>query len=101
MDEFLLNVPLFTGLYDEDLIKIENTMSTRTFPKNSMIVLEEEYGDVVFIVKSGTVKITRVNDEGKEVILALMGAGEFFGELAALDGEARSATCSLWRIKLL
>lgn len=91
MDEFLLNVPLFTGLYDEDLIKIENTMSTRTFPKNSMIVLEEEYGDTVYIVKTGTIKITRLNDEGKEVILALMGSGEFFGELAALDGEARSA----------
>jgi len=91
MDEFLLNIPLFTGLYDEDLIKIENTMSTRTFPKNSMIVLEEEYGDTVYIVKTGTIKITRLNDEGKEVILALMGSGEFFGELAALDGEARSA----------
>lgn len=91
MDEFLLNIPLFSGLYDEDLIKIENTMSTRTFPKNSMIVLEEEYGDTVYIVKTGTIKITRLNDEGKEVILALMGSGEFFGELAALDGEARSA----------
>lgn len=91
MDEFLLNIPLFTGLYDEDLMKIENTMSTRTFPKNSMIVLEEEYGDTVYIVKTGTIKITRLNDEGKEVILALMGSGEFFGELAALDGEARSA----------
>jgi CRP/FNR family transcriptional regulator/CRP/FNR family cyclic AMP-dependent transcriptional regulator len=56
-----------------------------------MIILEEEFGDVVFIVMTGTVKITRVNDEGKEVILALLGEGEIFGEMAILDGEARSA----------
>tara|TARA_Y100001980_G_C14555772_1_gene345153 strand:- start:7481 stop:8059 length:579 start_codon:yes stop_codon:yes gene_type:complete len=56
-----------------------------------MIILEEEYGDLVFVVNSGTIKITRVNDEGKEVILALLGPGEIFGELAILDGEARSA----------
>ena len=46
---------------------------------------------MVFVVQSGTIKITRVNDEGKEVILALLGPGEIFGELAILDGEARSA----------
>tara|TARA_Y100001934_G_C12169229_1_gene685873 strand:- start:414 stop:992 length:579 start_codon:yes stop_codon:yes gene_type:complete len=56
-----------------------------------MIILEEEYGDLVFVVHTGTIKITRVNDEGKEVILALLGPGEIFGELAILDGEARSA----------
>ena len=61
------------------------------YPKNSMIILEEEMGDVVFIVMSGTVKITRVNDEGKEVILAMLGSGEVFGEMAILDGESRSA----------
>ena len=63
----------------------------RNYLKNSMIILEEEYGDLVFVVNSGTIKITRVNDEGKEVILALLGPGEIFGELAILDGEARSA----------
>ena len=47
-----------------------------------MIILEEEYGDKVFIVKKGTIKITRVNDEGKEVILALLGS----------TGEANSMT---------
>jgi len=45
----------------------------------------------VFIIIKGTVKITRVNDEGKEVILSLLGPGEIFGEMAILDGEARSA----------
>ena len=91
MDDFIRDIILFSGLEDKELEKIENVMSIKTYPKNSMIVLEEEFGDTVYIVRSGTIKITRLNDEGKEVILALMGAGEFFGELAALDGEARSA----------
>ena len=63
----------------------------RTYPKNSMIILEEEFGDTVFAICEGTVKITRVNDEGKEVILALLGPGEIFGEMAIIDGESRSA----------
>tara|TARA_S200000501_G_C20867954_1_gene762846 strand:- start:3323 stop:3997 length:675 start_codon:yes stop_codon:yes gene_type:complete len=91
MDDVIKDIILFSGLEDIELERIENVMSIKTYPKNSMIVLEEEFGDTVYIVRSGTIKITRLNDEGKEVILALMGAGEFFGELAALDGEARSA----------
>ena len=69
-----------------------------------MIILEEEYGDIVFIVSKGTVKITRVNDEGKEVILSLMGIYDIVGELSIIDGEARSANvlaqedCELYAI---
>ncbi len=91
MDELLKDIILFSSLSDKELGRIEQVMTVKTFPKNSMIVLEEEYGDTVYIVRKGTIKITRLNDEGKEVILALMGLGEFFGELSALDGEARSA----------
>ena len=59
---------------------------------NPFILLETiSFIEPLFIVKTGTIKITRVNDEGKEVILALLGPGEIFGELAILDGEARSA----------
>ena len=70
-----------------------------------MIILEEEYGDVVFLVKKGTIKITRVNDEGKEVILALMGKYDIVGEMSVVDGEARSANvlaqedCELYAIR--
>ena len=80
--EFLESVNIFYNLKDEELDKIATLCKTKTYPKNSMIILEEEYGDKIFIVKEGTVKITRVNDEGKEVILALLGIGDFFGEMA-------------------
>ena len=87
----LSNIPIFVDLDDDEINDVEKNCTPRNYPKSSMIILEEEFGDIVFIIVSGTVKITRVNDEGKEVILSLLGPGEIFGEMAILDGEARSA----------
>ena len=89
--ESLRSVPLFIDLDEEELANVSDSCTPRKYPKNSMVILEEEFGDIIFIILTGTVKITRVNDEGKEVILALLGPGEIFGEMAILDGEARSA----------
>ena len=89
--ENLNTIPIFIDLDTEELADVSESCTPRKYPKNSMIILEEEFGDIVFIIIKGTVKITRVNDEGKEVILSLLGPGEIFGEMAILDGEARSA----------
>ena len=92
MSDFQLNrINIFSDLSEKECESLKTLCKPRNYLKNSMIILEEEYGDLVFVVKIGTIKITRVNDEGKEVILALLGPGEMFGELAILDGEARSA----------
>ena len=85
------SIPIFIDLDEQEQEDVSQSCTPRNYPKNSMIILEEEFGDIVFIIVSGTVKITRVNDEGKEVILSLLGPGEIFGEMAILDGEARSA----------
>ncbi len=90
-DNIINSINIFSDLSDEQCYALQKFFKPRKYLKNSMIILEEEYGDLVFVVQSGTIKITRVNDEGKEVILALLGPGEIFGELAILDGEARSA----------
>ena len=103
--DFLSNVSIFSELSEAELISIEKLFTTRKYPKGSMIILEEEFGDTVFMVVKGTIKITRVNDEGKEVILSLMGMYEIFGEMSVIDGEARSANalaqeeCELIAIK--
>ena len=91
LEDFLSTVPIFADLSNEELTKISKLANQREYPKGSMIILEEEFGDTLYIIKTGTVKITRVNDEGKEVILALLGSTEIFGEMAILDGEVRSA----------
>ena len=90
-DNILNSINIFSDLSDLQSNSLQKFFKPRNYLKNSMIILEEEYGDLVFLVQSGTIKITRVNDEGREVILALLGPGEIFGELAILDGEARSA----------
>jgi len=90
-DNVLNSINIFSELSDKECSNLQKFFKPRNYLKNSMIILEEEYGDLVFVVNTGTIKITRVNDEGKEVILALLGPGEIFGELAILDGEARSA----------
>ena len=90
-DDFLHSIPVFKDLNTTEFDGVVPYFTVKNYPKNSMIVLEEEYGDTVYFVKQGTIKISRLNDEGKEVILALLGNGEIFGELSALDGEARSA----------
>ena len=87
----IADISIFSDLKEEEIKKIAQFCMPRTYPKNSMIILEEEFGDTVFAICEGTVKITRVNDEGKEVILALLGPGEIFGEMAIIDGESRSA----------
>ena len=66
------DISIFTDLNDIEIRKIADFCMSRTYPKGSMIILEEEFGDTVFGICEGTVKITRVNDEGKEVILSLM-----------------------------
>lgn len=89
--DHLRNVPIFTGLSDSDLNRIASKMVSRDYEKGQMILLEESTGETFFIITSGTVKVTRLSDDGREVILALLGESDFFGEMSLLDGEGRSA----------
>ena len=103
--DFLSEVSIFSELSNDELENVNKYVKLREYPKGSMIILEEEYGDILFIIKKGTIKITRVNDEGKEVILSLLGKYEIFGEMSIIDGESRSANalaqekCELLAIK--
>jgi CRP/FNR family transcriptional regulator/CRP/FNR family cyclic AMP-dependent transcriptional regulator len=88
---FLRQVSLFESLSDEELEELSSAAFTRTFGKDSVIILAEEEGDTLFIIKRGQVKVSIVSEEGREVILSLLGSGAVFGELSLLDGKPRSA----------
>ena len=62
-----------------------------SYSKGEFIVMEEMEGKQCYFITHGSVKITRSSKEGREVILAILTAGEFFGEMSLLDGETRSA----------
>ncbi len=89
--DHLRNVPIFTDLSDSDLTKISTKMVSREYEKGQIILLEESMGETFFIITRGTVKVTRLSDDGREVILAILGESDFFGEMSLLDGEGRSA----------
>ncbi len=89
--QHLRNVPIFSDLKDSDLEIIAEKMISRTYEIGQMILLEESQGETFFIITSGAVKVTRLSDDGREVILAILGESDFFGEMSLLDGEGRSA----------
>lgn len=90
-DNVLKNIPLFTDIKDEILEKIFDLVQKRVYKRNNIILMEEDAGDTLFILSKGSVKITRLSDDGREVILSILGDGDFFGEMSIFDGESRSA----------
>ena len=87
----LQSVPIFSDLSASDLNKIAERMVLRVFTKGQMILLEDDLGQTFFVIGGGSVKITRLSDDGREVILAMLGESDFFGEMSLLDGAGRSA----------
>jgi CRP-like cAMP-binding protein len=90
--EFLKNVPILSDLEAMDLDTISKVGVRKKYKKGSIILLEEEAGAALFVIVSGKVKIVRMDDDGREVILSILGESDFFGEMAILDGLARSAS---------
>ena len=90
-DILIQTVPLFSDLSETSLKVITDKMVARSYDKEKMILIEESAGETFFLISKGSVKITRMSDDGREVILAILGEGDFFGEMALLDGEGRSA----------
>jgi len=92
MDKSALKyIPIFSELSDEDLEKISKVSMRQTYRKDNMLLIEEEIGSTMFIILDGRVKIARISDDGREVILSILSEGDFFGEMSILDGQTRSA----------
>ncbi|MBL7014107.1 MAG: Crp/Fnr family transcriptional regulator [Candidatus Marinimicrobia bacterium] len=89
--DILKMVPIFWGLSEKSLYDIAEKMVTRTYKKGQYIIAEDDEGQSSYFISEGSVKITRTSDDGREVILAMQGVGDFFGEMAMLDDEPRSA----------
>ncbi len=90
--EFFKQIPLFSELTDRDLEKIIQVATKQRYHKDNIILIEEEVGSTMFIILSGRVKISRISDDGREVILSILSDGDFFGEMSLLDGHTRSAS---------
>ena len=87
----LAGVGLFEGVPAAELAALAGALRRRRYPRNTVIFMEGDPGTTLFIIESGTVKIGLSTADGKELVIALLGRGEFFGDMAILDGEPRSA----------
>jgi len=92
MKEIISTVPLFSELDETELEAIGGLVSRKHIGKNTIVVQEGESGDMMAVILSGSVKVSQYASDGREVVLCLLENGSFFGEMALLDTEPRSAT---------
>src|SRR5687768_3567731 len=90
--QILKSVPLFSLFSDAQLAQLLTCVQHRSYPRNSFILRAGEETDALYIILSGRVKILIPDEQGREVILAVMGLNEFFGEMGLLDDQSRSAS---------
>ncbi len=90
--ELLARVPLLSGLEPAELERIAQVAIPRSYPKGDRIFHEGDRSDACYVIRSGEVRVTREHSDGRAIALATLGPGELVGELAMLDGGARSAS---------
>ncbi len=88
----LENIPLFSGLPEEALTKIEQHGSTKSYKKNTIVINEGDETDSLYVILSGRVKVFLSGEDGREAVLNHQGPGEYFGEMALIDRQPRAAS---------
>jgi CRP/FNR family cyclic AMP-dependent transcriptional regulator len=90
--ESLRSIPLFSQASQDDLESLATHLIERRFPKDAIIVEEGLAGDYMYVIREGRVKVTKASEDGREKIMNIFGLGDFFGEMALLDRQPRSAS---------
>src|SRR5690606_194466 len=83
---------LFHGLSDEALANIARVSMMRRFPRGQSVVCAGDRPDYVYLVLTGSLKVVVSDEDGREVILSILGQGELFGEMGMFDERPRSAS---------
>jgi len=91
-DDTLKNVPIFSELGNRDLKRLAKLMVPRSFRAGEVIVKENDQAAGFFVIASGAVEVVRGAEGPNPQVLATLGSGDFFGEMALFEGYPRSAT---------
>lgn len=89
--EALRSVPLFASLDDPSATELRDLLTTKNVLTGTQLFHKGDSGDAMYLVESGKVRISIRDADGKEVTLADLAQGDFFGEMALIDGRSRSA----------
>lgn len=101
----LKKVPLFEGLTQGKLQKVADIAKSRSFPGSATIFKEGDPGDAMYVIVEGRVRISKMVPGIGEEALAILEPGHYFGEMALIEGEPRSAdaiahvACTVWAIE--
>jgi anion transporter len=100
----LRTIPLFSGLSREDIAKILGKLEERSFSAGATVFSQGEKGDAFYFIQSGAVQVVLESAGGRRESIAVFGPQDWFGEMALLSGEPRSATIitvketTVWRL---
>lgn len=87
----LKTIPLFSELSVDEIAALAQMTTTRTFAKNTVVINEGDHTDALYIINSGRSAVTKIHEDGKEMVVAVLGPGDYFGEMALIDEQPRSA----------
>lgn len=90
----LRTIPLFRDLTDADFLVMNELTIEKTVAKGIVVLTEGAIGDSLFTIISGRVKVYIGDEDGREIILKILSAGDFFGEMSMIDSQPRSASVS-------
>lgn len=94
MDEklgYLSDVDLFRDLSERDMTELDRMTTITSVPRGRVFYQPEDVGEVLFLVKSGQVQLYRISPEGKKLVIATLGPGTLFGEMALLGQQMHNA----------
>jgi CRP/FNR family cyclic AMP-dependent transcriptional regulator len=87
MVDSLRQVPLFADLASRDLKRLADSMQERSFPAGKQVVEEGKGGVGFFVILDGTARVSQGGEDRVQ-----LGAGDYFGEMALIDGDDRTAS---------
>jgi len=89
------SVPLFASLDDEAAVNLRNLLRVNDVPTNTSLFRAGDDGDAMYLIEQGRVQITITDEDKKQIVLAELAQGDFFGEMAIIDGKQRSADATV------
>ena len=89
--EALRSVPLFAALSDEGATQLRNLLTENDVPSKTQVFRKGDSGNAMYLIERGKVRISITDEDRKEITLAELAQGDFFGEMSLIDGRQRSA----------
>ena len=93
--EAIRSVPLFASLDDDAAARLRSLLDVRNMPRGTLIFSRGDKGDAMYLIESGRVRISVKDEDQRDITLAELARGDFFGEMTIIDGKRRSADAAV------